>query len=40
MVPGYTEETVLEVHHWTDKLFTLKTTRLPELPASRTGSSA
>lgn len=27
MVPGYTEETVLEVHHWTDRLFTLKTTR-------------
>lgn len=27
MARGYTEETVLEVHHWTDKLFTLKTTR-------------
>ncbi|WP_437783371.1 ferredoxin--NADP reductase [Sorangium sp. So ce1097] len=29
MIPGYTEETVLEVHHWTDRLFTLKTTRSP-----------
>ena len=27
MVRGYTEETVVEVHHWTDKLFTVKTTR-------------
>ena len=27
MARGYTEETVVEVHHWTDKLFTVKTTR-------------
>ena len=27
MSRGYTEETILEVHHWTDRLFTLKTTR-------------
>jgi ferredoxin--NADP+ reductase len=27
MAIGYTEERVLETHHWTDKLFTVKTTR-------------
>lgn len=27
MAAGYTQEQVLEVHHWTDKLFSLKCTR-------------
>ncbi|MBX3183648.1 MAG: ferredoxin--NADP reductase [Polyangiaceae bacterium] len=27
MFPAYTEEEVLSVHHWTDRLFTLRTTR-------------